>query len=76
MVHWDVRIHGRSGRRSVLQTRHDVSVIVLLDEVDFNVFFSIQTWALKEARARLEAKGEAFEYKPAAGSPAPPEGSP
>ncbi|WWD02854.1 hypothetical protein V865_000896 [Kwoniella europaea PYCC6329] len=25
---------------------------------------SIQTWALKEARARLDAKGEEWEYKP------------
>lgn len=25
---------------------------------------SIQTWALKEAKARMEARGEAVEYKP------------
>ncbi|EPQ60752.1 hypothetical protein GLOTRDRAFT_124500 [Gloeophyllum trabeum ATCC 11539] len=30
---------------------------------------SIQTWALKEARRRMEERGEPFEYKP--GSPPP-----
>jgi len=27
---------------------------------------SIQTWALKEAKERMEARGEKVEYKPAA----------
>jgi hypothetical protein len=29
-----------------------------------HVDFSIQTWALKEAKERMEARGEKYEYKP------------
>ena len=29
-----------------------------------DVIFSIQNWALEEAKARMEARGEKAEYKP------------
>jgi hypothetical protein len=32
---------------------------------------SIQTWALKEAKARMEARGEKYKYEPSTPSPPP-----
>jgi hypothetical protein len=29
-----------------------------------NILYSIQTWALKEAKERMEARGEKYQYKP------------
>ncbi|KIJ45111.1 hypothetical protein M422DRAFT_167464 [Sphaerobolus stellatus SS14] len=40
------------------------SLVVAVVGLYFKPDTSIQTWALKEAKARMEARGEATEYKP------------
>lgn len=45
----------------------DTRCVHLMDVYDCDILTnvrSIQTWALKEAKARMEARGENVEYKP------------
>ena len=71
VVYWDVRDHGRRRGAHVLQAGHKVRQ--LFDCRDLRSLSaadpfasSIQTWAMKEAKERMEARGEATEYKPKA----------
>ena len=48
-------------------TRCDIvtNVVVFIDILTYSMTFrSIQNWALKEAKARMEARGEKVEYTP------------
>ena len=71
MVYRHVWRHGIRGGGVVLQAghkvRHRVCFRLLAIADDLGVFFvsiSIQNWALKEAKQRMEARGEKVEYKP------------
>lgn len=64
MVCRDVRVAGCRGSALLLQAGHNVRII-LANPVccSANVIpNSIQTWAMKEARARMEARGEKTDY--------------
>jgi hypothetical protein len=62
VVLWHVRWHGASRGGSVLQARHQVRARFLLRRVALKHFTSITTWALKEAKVRMEARGEPTDY--------------
>lgn len=67
LVLGDVRRDGARGRPALLQARHEVRPPdALLNSMLMltwcPVICSIQTWALQEAKARMEARGEKTEY--------------
>ena len=64
MVLWHVRDHGIDRSSSILQTRYQVSCshFVRITHHRHCKRNSIQTWALNEAKARMEARGEKTSY--------------
>ena len=56
--------YGPCGCFDVLQARYQVRHVCVVADVWFfeNSSDSIQTWAMKEAKARMEARGERTDY--------------
>ena len=74
---WYIGMFGGMGAVGVLlyykpDTRYvrELLLLVKFDEIDTDMLrCSIQTWALKEAKERMEARGEKVEYKPSLSPP-------
>lgn len=70
LVHRDVWWNAICSCGVILQARYEVRfdhlVFTLLYDRVLTIFRmnSIHTWALKEAKRRMEEKGESVEYKP------------
>ena len=60
----NVRINGSRRSAPVLQAGHKVCICGTIFAFNAEIIhcFSIQSWALKEAKARMEARGEKTDY--------------
>ncbi len=65
LVHRNVWYNGLCIGDAVLQTRHKVRLSSMsFCYRHYNLSDSIQTWALEEAKQRMEARGEKYKYEP------------
>ena len=71
VVSGDVRHYGIRRCNALLQARHQVSSLTYPDVVTLvlctqiiKFLSSVQTWALREAKERMEARGDKYQYEP------------
>jgi hypothetical protein len=71
VVHWNVRDDDICFSDAVLQTWYQVRLdpqLSLLYIIMIELYCSIQSWALREAKERMEARGEKYQYEPRSSS--------
>lgn len=76
VVHWHVWNHGLRNSHALLQARYKVRLPFQTchepELISCIYCTSIQTWALKEAKERMDARGEKYQYEPQTSSSSRP----